>query len=103
MRRQAYAAIRAGMALTAAASPRERALVEALAARFAADGVGDRPALDRAYAAAMARVATAYPDDPDVQTLVRRRGHEHDAVGLLAEGRIAEARDHPRAARRSNA
>ena len=66
--RQAYAAITAGLALASSASPRERALIEALAARFVADGVGDRPALDRAYASAMSRVAAAYRDDPDVLT-----------------------------------
>ena len=66
--RQAYAAIKAALAKAPSASPRERALIEALATRFAADGLGDRPALDRAYASAMSRVAAAYPDDPDVLT-----------------------------------
>ena len=56
------------LALRARASARERALIDALATRFAADGVGDRPALDRAYAAAMRQVAARYPEDPDVQT-----------------------------------
>ena len=64
----AYEAVQAGRRAGAGASARERALVEALAERFAAGGIGDRPALDRAYAAAMARVAAAYPGDPDVQT-----------------------------------
>ena len=66
--RQAYEAIQTAMRVAAAASERERALVGALALRFAADGGGDRTALDRAYASAMARVAAAYPADPDVQT-----------------------------------
>ena len=66
--RQAYDAIQAGRAAAGRASDRERALIDALAARFAPEGVGDRPALDRAYATAMARVAGAYPADPDVQT-----------------------------------
>lgn len=66
--RHAYDAIQAGKRAAAAASARERAIIEALALRFAADGVGDRPALDRAYASAMARVAAAHPGDPDVQT-----------------------------------
>lgn len=66
--RIAYDAIQAGTRAAAGASARERALVEALSARFVADGIGDRPALDRAYAAAMTRVAAAYPGDPDVQT-----------------------------------
>ncbi|HET7697716.1 MAG TPA: alpha/beta fold hydrolase [Vicinamibacterales bacterium] len=65
---KAYDAIQAARRAADGASPRERALVEALASRFAAAGIGDRPALDRAYAAAMERVAAAYPNDPDVQT-----------------------------------
>ena len=64
----AYAAIQAGVRAAAGTSARERALVEALAQRFAADGAGDRAVLDRAYAVAMERVAAAYPGDPDVQT-----------------------------------
>ncbi len=56
---KAYESIQAGKRAAAGASARERALIEALAARFAASGVGDRPALDRAYASAMERVAAA--------------------------------------------
>jgi tetratricopeptide (TPR) repeat protein len=67
--RQAYEAIRRAARLAAAGTARERALVEALSARYAADGVGDRAALDRAYAAAMRDAASRHPDDPDVQTL----------------------------------
>ena len=66
--RQAYAAVESARRLAGGASARERALVEAVAARFDAGGIGDRVRLDRAYADAMARVAAAYPDDPDVQT-----------------------------------
>ena len=51
------------------ASGRERALIDALAARFAVDPASPRPPLDRAYADAMARLAEAYPDDPNVATL----------------------------------
>jgi tetratricopeptide (TPR) repeat protein len=67
--RQAYAAIRRARQLASSASPRERALVGALAARYAPDGKGHRPTLDRAYAAAMRKAAERFPDDPDVQTL----------------------------------
>ena len=66
--KQAYDAIQAGRRAAAGASVRERAIIEALALRFAADGVGDRAVLDRAYASAMARVAAEHPGDPDVQT-----------------------------------
>ena len=66
--RKAYDAIQAGKRAAAGASARERALLDALAARFVADGVGDRAVLDRAYASAMQKVAETYADDPDVQT-----------------------------------
>jgi len=67
--RQAYAAIRQARALSGRATPREQALIEALALRYAADGKGDRAALDRAYAGAMQKAAGRFEDDPDVQTL----------------------------------
>ena len=47
----------------------DRALVEALAARYVAEPVEDRSDLDRAYAEAMADVAARFPDDADVQAL----------------------------------
>jgi tetratricopeptide (TPR) repeat protein len=68
--RAAYAAIQAAHAAAARrATPRERALIDALEARYAPEGAGDRQALDRAYAAAMQKVSAEYPQDPDVQTL----------------------------------
>ncbi len=54
---------------SAAATPRERAIITALVTRFGDDGGRSRADLDRAYAAAMAAVAMTYPADPDVQTL----------------------------------
>ena len=51
-----------------AASPRERALIDALAARYSANPQADRAALNRAYAEAMRGVAAQFPADPDVQT-----------------------------------
>ena len=67
--RQAYAAIRQARALSGRATPREQALIEALSLRYAADGKGDRAALDRAYTGAMQKAAGRFEDDPDVQTL----------------------------------
>jgi pimeloyl-ACP methyl ester carboxylesterase len=67
--RAAYVAIQAARAAAPRVTPRERALIEALASRYAPEGAGDRPALDRAYAAAMQKVAVQYPDDADIQTL----------------------------------
>lgn len=47
----------------------ERALVEALAHRYASDPPEDRAELDQAYADAMADVWRRFPDDTDVGTL----------------------------------
>jgi tetratricopeptide (TPR) repeat protein len=65
----AYAVAAKARSLAGAASPREQALIEALATRYAQDPKADRVALDRAYAAAMARVAERFPDDNEIQTL----------------------------------
>jgi len=51
------------------ASERERAYIEALAKRYAADPKAERAPLDRAYADAMREVAKRYPDDLDAATL----------------------------------
>jgi pimeloyl-ACP methyl ester carboxylesterase len=67
--RAAYAAIQAARAAAPRVTPRERSLIEALAFRYAPEGAGDRPALDRAYAVAMQKVAAQYPEDPDIQTV----------------------------------
>ena len=50
-------------------TPVERALIEALAQRYANPWPEDRSALDQAYADAMAQVWLAFPDDSDVGTL----------------------------------
>jgi len=51
------------------ASRRERALIEALATRYAPVPPADRTALDSAYANAMAEVTRRYPDDPEAAVL----------------------------------
>lgn len=51
------------------ASHPERALIEALEARFSPDEDRDRQALNLAYAERMRKVARDFPDDPDVQVL----------------------------------
>jgi tetratricopeptide (TPR) repeat protein len=67
---RAYAAIRKARAAEGTASAVERALIDAMAARYAerfdASTASD---LDRAYARAMAHVADTYPADADVATL----------------------------------
>jgi tetratricopeptide (TPR) repeat protein len=56
-------------ALAAKSAGVERALIEALAKRYADPQPADRKPLDEAYAAAMREVYAAYPDDVDVATL----------------------------------
>jgi tetratricopeptide (TPR) repeat protein len=65
----ALAALARAVALKDAASPRERALIEALATRYAKDPAADRVALDAAYAGAMLKVAAAFPGDDDIAVL----------------------------------
>jgi tetratricopeptide (TPR) repeat protein len=60
---------RRALALASSASPAERALIEALAVRYAEAPPADRKPLDRAYADAMAKVVARYPDDLDAATL----------------------------------
>jgi tetratricopeptide (TPR) repeat protein len=67
--RLAFEAVRRAHTGTRGVSDLERAFIAALATRYAADGAGDRGQLDRAYAAAMSRLAAEYPNDPEVQTL----------------------------------
>ena len=50
-------------------TPRERAYIEALSARYSAEPTPDLRKLDEAYRQAMARLAKQYPNDLDVQTL----------------------------------
>jgi tetratricopeptide (TPR) repeat protein len=65
---KAYALVQKAIALRAAASPREQAYIDALAARYTGRA-DDRPQSDRAYAAAMGRLVASFPDDLDAQTL----------------------------------
>ena len=62
----AWEALRQAQALKPKANARERAYIDALATRYVAPGAKhERPVLDRTFAAAMRRVADAYPDDHD--------------------------------------
>jgi len=65
----AWTALQQAQQLSAHASPVERDLINALAARYAHPQPEDRRPLDVAYADAMAKVYEKYPDDPDVGTL----------------------------------
>jgi tetratricopeptide (TPR) repeat protein len=65
----AYEAVQQAVAREANASPRERALIRALAARYVADPPEDRSALDAAYARELRAVVQEYPDDLEAATL----------------------------------
>lgn len=65
----AAAAAAKAKALAGNASPREQALITAVAARYSTDPRLERPMLDEAYANAMASAATKFPDDLDIQAI----------------------------------
>jgi tetratricopeptide (TPR) repeat protein len=65
----AFAAARKAAALAAKTTPREQALIAAIAARYAEDAKADRAALNAAYAAAMGKVAAQFPEDNEIAVL----------------------------------
>jgi tetratricopeptide (TPR) repeat protein len=66
----AYAAAQKALSLKDRASPKERALIEAMAVRYVEKfDEARRVEQDRAYADAMQKVSAQYPDDLDVATL----------------------------------
>ena len=65
----AYAAVQKATALAGKASPREQALIAALATRYGNDPKAARAPLDAAYAAEMAKVAAQFSDDNEIATL----------------------------------
>lgn len=66
---RATQAVAEAVRLARAATPRERAYIHALAARYGAPAGAQRATRDSAYAAAMRSVAATYPDDVDAQVL----------------------------------
>ncbi len=67
--RAAFAALQQAQAVSAGATEKERALIDALAERYVEEPGDDRSALDAAYADAMQKVQARYPDDTDIATL----------------------------------
>jgi hypothetical protein len=65
----AYAAVQQAVELRQHASPKERALIDALSVRYAEVPSSDRAALDSLYARAMGEVAARFPGDPEMATL----------------------------------
>jgi tetratricopeptide (TPR) repeat protein len=66
---QAYDALQGALARAPGATPVERALIEALKARYVLPAPEDRAPLEKAYAQAMRQVHARFPDDPDVAAL----------------------------------
>lgn len=66
---QAHADAQKALARRARATPAERALIGALAVRYAPVPPADRAPLDSAYARAMGQVAREFPDDPEAAAL----------------------------------
>ncbi|MFN1834671.1 hypothetical protein AB2B38_005360 [Balneola sp. MJW-20] len=68
---KAFAAIQEAVRLSEDhATPKEKAMIDAMAVRYVEDFENsNRAALDTAYADAMAKVYEQYPDDPDIGTL----------------------------------
>jgi tetratricopeptide (TPR) repeat protein len=65
----AYAALQRARAQALHASEKERALIEALAARHSPAPGADRAALDSTYVRAMSEVADRFRDDPELRVL----------------------------------
>ena len=66
---QATALAKQALAMAGNAKPGDRALIEALAVRYADPAPADRKALDQAYADAMAKVVAEFPEDDDAQAM----------------------------------
>ena len=67
---EALAAVRKAAELSSLATEKERDLIEALRTRYTDDENADRAGMDKAYANAMRKLWTKYPNDPEVGTLV---------------------------------
>ena len=83
----AFVAMTSAKARAAKASAPERALIDALARRYASDPEADQAALAGAYADAMAAAHARLPRRSGDRGAVRRRADEHVALGLLGARR----------------
>jgi tetratricopeptide (TPR) repeat protein len=66
---RAFEATSKAKSLSKNCTAKEAALIEALTTRYAAQPPADRSSLDIAYAAAMKKVFTQFPNDPDIGAL----------------------------------
>lgn len=65
----AWEAITRAQELSGTATEKEKAMIDALAVRYAEDPASDRDPLDQAYYEKTRALAEAYPDDVDIQVL----------------------------------
>lgn len=92
----ALTAVAKARELAANSSPREQALIEALATRYSADAKAERSALDAAYAEAMGGVAARFRHDRDIAVLYAEALMDltpwdyWEAGGAKPKGRTAE-------------
>ena len=92
----AFEAVSKAQALAGKATAKEGALIDALSARYAKEAPEDRAPLDKAYAAAMEKVAAAYPDDDQIsvmfaESLMDTQPWDYwEAGGAQPKGRTAD-------------
>jgi tetratricopeptide (TPR) repeat protein len=70
----AIAALKKAQSLAGGASDKEKALIEAVAARYSEDPAAERLELDVAFAEAMAALSDKYPDDLELAVLAAEAG-----------------------------
>jgi tetratricopeptide (TPR) repeat protein len=70
----ALAAVKKAQSLAGGASEKERALIEAVSARYSGDPAAERPKLDMAFAEAMSALSDRYPDDLELAVLAAEAG-----------------------------
>lgn len=104
----ALAALAQAVALKAKATAKERALIEALAQRYADDPKAERAPLDAAYADAMRAVARRWPGDDTLRALAAEAAMDTqpwdywEAGGAKPKGRAAEIVNHLEAVLKRN-
>jgi tetratricopeptide (TPR) repeat protein len=92
----AVAAVRKAQERAGSASPREQALIKAIAERYASDPKAERHALDVAYADAMAAASAQFPEDDTIRVLHAEAMMDlspwdyWEAGGAKPKGRTAE-------------
>jgi tetratricopeptide (TPR) repeat protein len=108
----ALAALNKAQSLAGGASEKEKALIEAVSARYSDDSAAERPKLDMAFAEAMAALSDKYPDDLELAVLAAEAGMDTqpwdywEPGGKQPKGRtadvqkrlenvLAKAPDHP--------